>query len=252
MIDNPRGGYRFLEGPPFLSFAAVAQPGFAIERAVFLDPQPDLDAGFARIQAYLQDRNRPVQAVCGLEFRQFLPEQAPRAVFDEFNRRHIERLARADMLVEGKVPVTRTNVVMDAGRPAARGGLHAFSYTVPVADRRGGPGFVLAAVPEVRFVDGKELVIAEGGTSEAALREKIDFILDTATARLAQIGASWDDATGVQLYSVADLKPYFAQMLKRMRAGGWRGVQWHHALPPVGPSIMEVDVRAVRAEFMID
>jgi len=252
MIDHPRGGYRFLAGPPFLSFAVAAQPGFAIERAVFRNPQPDLNAGLARIQTYLQERNRPIQAVCGLEFRQFLPEQAPRAVFDEFNRGHIERLTRADMLVDGKVPVARTNVVMDAGRPAAESGLHAFSYTVPAADRQGAPDFVLAAIPEVRFTDGQELVIAEGGTSESALREKIDFILDTAATRLTGIGASWQDATGIQLYSVADLKPYFAQMLARMGAGGWRGVQWHHALPPVGPSIMELDVRAVHAEFMID
>lgn len=252
MIVNPLGGYRFLPGSSYLSFASVAQPNYAIERAVFRTPRP-LDSGFEEVKEHLISLGRPVQALCGMEFRQYSPEQWPRESFIDFNKHHVERLAKADMLVDGKVPVARTNVVLNSGQAKSEGGLHAFSYTVPRTQPAARLDFVLAAIPEVRFLPGIEEVIAEGETSPDALHRKISYILETATARLAQLGLSWDDATGIQLYSEADLKPIFKNvLLGTMKLGGWRGVQWHHALPPIGPSIIELDARSVRADIVLD
>ncbi|TAL76415.1 MAG: hypothetical protein EPN76_11630 [Burkholderiaceae bacterium] len=252
MITNPRGGYSFLPGSTYLSFAAVAQPGYALERAIFRTPRP-LDSGFEAVQKHLASLGRPAQALCGLEFRQYSSLQWPRPRFDEFNMRHAHRLENADMLVGGKVPVARTNVVLNTGQPEEEGGLHAFTYTVPAARPAARPDFLLAAIPEVRFLPGVEEVIAKGETSPEALHRKIRYILDTATARLAEMGVSWDDATGIQLYSEADLKPIFKDvLLAALKAGGWRGVQWHHALPPVGPSIIELDARSVRADITLE
>jgi len=252
MITNPLGGYGFLPGSSYLSFAIVAQPGYAIERAVFQTPRP-LDAGLHEVVEYLAAKGRPAQALCGMEFRQYLPRQWPRKSFDEFNAQHVRRLTEAGMLVEGKVPVARTNVVLNSGQSQAEGGLHAFSYTVPITRPTKHPDFVLAAIPEVRFRANVEEVIAEGEASPQALRLKIDYILNTASQRMASLGLSWDNATGIQLYSEADLKPIFKDvLLDTLKAGGWRGIQWHHALPPIGPSIIELDARSVRADITLD
>lgn len=252
MVINPLGGYAFLPGSSYLSFASIAQPGHAIERAAFRTPRP-LDAGFREAMEYLAAKGRPAQALCGMEFRQYLPEQWPRKSFDEFNAGHVRRLAGAGLLVDGKVPVARTNVVLNTGQSPDEGGLHAFSYTVPADTPPEQPDFVLAAIPEVRFRANVEEVIAEGETSPEALRLKIDYILDTATQRMASLGLDWNHATGIQLYSEADLKPIFKDvLLNTLKAGGWRGIQWHHALPPIGPSIIELDARSVRADITLD
>lgn len=253
MIINSLGGYRFVPGGTYLSSASVAQPGHAIERAVFRTPRP-LDAGFNEIRRYLASIGRPPQALCGMEFHQYSSEQWPRQRFNELNSLYIQRLAEANLLIEGKTPIARTNVVLNTGRAQDQGGLHAFSYTVPAAQPATRPDFVLAGIAEVRIVDGgNKEVIAEGETSPEALLRKISYILETATDRLSQLGLSWNDATGIQLYSEADLKPIFKDVLLRtMQSGGWRGVQWHHALPPIGPSIIELDARSVRADIVVD
>lgn len=247
MIDNPLGGYRFLPGFKFLSFAAVANKGFAMERAVFRKPR-SIETSLQEIQEYLQSIGRPLNALAGFEFRQYASQQWTHEAFGKFNEAHIKRLEDAGLLVDGQVPISRTNVVLNSGQDASEGGLHAFTYTVP--SDKPNKDFVLAAVPELDVQAGQ--VIEEGKTDPAALRKKVDYIMDITTQRLIDMGLSWDDATGIQLYAEADLKSFFKEaMLDRAGLGGWRGIQWHHALPPIGPCIMELDARSVRADITI-
>jgi hypothetical protein len=62
------GGYRYVEGVFQYSGGVAAQPGHAIERAVFHRGLP-LAAGFEAIQAHLGRLGRANPALCALEPR---------------------------------------------------------------------------------------------------------------------------------------------------------------------------------------
>jgi hypothetical protein len=252
MISNPKGNYDFIPGSPYLSFGVVAQPGFTIERAVFRKNRL-VETGLEEVARHLRSRGRTLQALCAMEFRQFAQHQWAPEGFAAFNAGHVSRLTQAGLTVEGKVPVARTNVIVNNGQPASDGGLHAFSYTVPQERPVSGRSFVLAAIPEVRFLPQGMEIIAEGDTSDAALESKLRFILEKASERVAEIGGHWNDVTGTQLYCEVDIHPFLRNtVLHVMQGGGWRGVQWHQALPPIGPAIMELDVRSVTADIYLD
>lgn len=51
MIINFLGGYSFLPGSTYLSFAAVAQPGYALERAIFRVPLPPVGPSIIELDA---------------------------------------------------------------------------------------------------------------------------------------------------------------------------------------------------------
>lgn len=251
MISNQQGNYDFLPGSTYLSFGCVAQPGFAIERAVFRTNRP-VENCLQEVAGHLRSRGRSLKALCAMEFRQFAPHQWTHEEFAVFNSGHVGRLTQAGLTVDGKVPIARTNVIVNNGQPASDGGLHAFSYTVPQERPVTGRSFVLAAIPEVRFLPDRMVVIAEGDRSPAALEAKLRFILEKASERVLALGGSWGDVTGTQLYCEDDIHPFFRSvLLHAMKGGGWRGVQWHQALPPIGPAIMELDVRSVTADIYL-
>lgn len=253
MKTNERGNYRFLPGSSFLSFAAVAQPGYAIERAVFRTPQP-FESFLDVIERHLAERGRPLHALCGLEFRQFTPRQSTIEEFVGFNAGYVKRVAEAGLLVDGLVPIARTNVVVNLPDSPASGGLLAFSYTVLRQSRDPQTGyFIFAAAPEVRFLPGRFEIIEPGGVSPEAIRRKTEFIVSSVDERMADLGLRWADVTGAHLYCEADLHPLLCSLiLPRMKAAAWRGVQWIHALPPAMPAIIELDLRSVCADLIID
>jgi hypothetical protein len=78
-------------------------------------------------------------------------------------------------------------------------------------------------------------------------------MLETIERLLATMGAEWSDVTGIQLYTVQDLHPLIESVvLPRLGAAGMRGVQWHFVLLPVGGGDVEIDVRSVRADLIVD
>ncbi len=252
MTTNERGNYAFLPGTSFLSFAAVAQPGFAIERAVFRTPRP-IENALDAAAKHLQERGRPLNALCGFEFRQFAPRQYTAEEFASFNAAHVKRMGDADLLVEGMVPMVRTNVVVNVADSPRWGGLHAFSYTVPLRSESSVRYFVFAAAPEVRFRPEGYEVVATGEVSREGLERKTDFILDVVDERLSDLGLKWDDVTGAQLYCEEDLHPLLCSLVRpRMRGAAWRGIHWIHSLPPVGPAIIELDLRSVCGDVVVD
>jgi len=70
---------------------------------------------------------------------------------------------------------------------------------------------VISAVPDVRNLDSKREVVAPGDTSEEGLRKKLSYVLETVEGRLKNIGASWSDISGMQLYCKYDLHPLFKE-----------------------------------------
>lgn len=249
MIENLKGGYDFIPGTDYLSFGAVAKQGFAIERAVLRNPQP-VENALAIVEAHLASIGRPLAALCGFEFRQYLTRQPAYEEFAAFNAKYIQDIRAANLLVGDRVPVARTNVIMNTGVDRKGGFLFAFSYTVP--DPSPAKNFVMAAIPEVRFKSTGPEIVEAGQTSPEATQRKIEFILDASTKNLAQMGVTWDDVTGTQLYCEIDVYPWAQSLiLPTMKTAGWRGIQWHRSVPPASPAIIEFDFRSVRADLML-
>jgi len=249
LLANARGGYRFLPGPPFLSFATLASDGFEIVRATLVRPRL-FPEGLTTIEKYLLEVGRPLHALCGLELRS--GQQTTRAEFDSFNGTYIERVRKAGLLVAQRVPMTRTNVAM-AG--LAQHQIHAFSYTVPVSRPRPKQSrtFVLSAVPEVRNLASSPQIIAEGDTSLEGLRQKAAFILDAIENQLHQLALGWEYVTGIQLYTVHDLHPLMTSLIvPKLGRAARVGMQWYYARPPVIGGEIEMDVRATGVELTVD
>lgn len=117
LADNRKGNYTFIRGIGPFSAAVTAHPGFAIVHARFL-PLIALNDGYKRVDRHLQEVQRPLEALCGMELR--IPQVLSREAFDEFNRPYIERLKAWGLDVAGANPVTRTNVAFETNPVAGR------------------------------------------------------------------------------------------------------------------------------------
>lgn len=249
LVANERGGYLFVPGVPFFSFGAVAASGFEIARATFRRP-PVFPEGLDAVERHLRAAGRPMQALCGFEFRN--GRQATMREFMTFNASYIDRLRRAGVLAQEQMPLTRSNLVLTGSDASHR--IHAFSYTVPVSSSSSHQStFVTAGIPEVRFLEPSPEIVAKDNLSLNGLRHKIIFILETIEGLLTTMGAGWSDVTGIQLYTVRDLHPLIESVvLPRMGEAATRGIQWHYVLLPVVGGDVEIDVRSVRAELIVD
>jgi hypothetical protein len=249
LVANEPGGYLFVPGLPFFSFGAVATGGFEMVRAIFRNP-PVFPEGLAVVERHLRAAGRPIQALCGFELRN--GRQATMREFMTFNDSYINRLRRAGVLVKEQMPLTRSNLVLRGSDASHR--IHAFSYTVPASSpssRR--PTFVVAGIPEVRFLGPEPEIVAKDDLSITGLRQKTTFILETIEGLLTTMEAGWSDVTGIQLYTVRDLHPLMESVvLPRIGEAAMRGIQWHHVLLPIGGGEVEIDVRSVRADLIID
>jgi hypothetical protein len=249
LVANERGGYLFVPGMSFFSFGAVAANGFEIVRATFRRA-PVFPQGLDAVERHLRAAGRPVQALCGFEFRN--GRQATVPEFMAFNDSYIDRLRRAGVLVGDQMPLTRSNLVLSGTDASHR--LHAFSYTVPASSpSKRLPTFVVAGIPEVRFLEPNPEIVAKDDLSLNGLRQKLLFILETIDGLLTTMGARWSDVTGIQLYTVRDLHPLIESVvLPRIGEAAMRGIHWHYVLLPVVGGDVEIDVRSVGAELSID
>lgn len=258
LVANLRGGYRFLPGAPFLSFGAIADEGFEIVRTRLRQPR-SLIVGLQEIGRRLAEAGRPIHALCGLELRS--PRVPTPPEFAAFNQMYMERFAGMGLLVDGRSPVTRTNVVSAVPEPS----IYAYSHTVPLTRREDArPSFVLSAMPEVRnlasaavgaeppdFVASADTT-AGGALTLDGLRRKTDFILTALDETLRKLGVGWADTTGVQFYSLENAHPLLESLiLPRIGAAARSGIEWHHAHPPGLLNLVEIDVRGIRVELTI-
>jgi hypothetical protein len=241
------GGFRFMPGVFQYSAGVAAEPGFRIERARFRRPVP-IAEGFAAIEAHLRALGRPFTAFCACELRS--PAPFTESGFEAFNRGYVEPLERWGLFRDGMNPVARSNVCPAVAPPAVPG-FHAFSYTV-LAGPAQGATFVVAGSGEAPEGRGnyRDHIVARGDTTPAGLRTKAHWVLGEMERRMAALGATWDDATATQLYTVHDPHPFLAEEIA-LRGAMAAGLTWHFCRPPVVDLDYEMDVRGVGHEYVL-
>jgi len=88
-----------------------------------------------------------------------------------------------------------------------------------------------------------EHVVRRAETSPEALAAKARFVLDLMERRLHGLGASWNDVTVTNIYTVHDLNALLAsEILPRLGGAGQHGVTWHYARPPIVSIEYEMDL----------
>lgn len=247
MLDNIAGNYSFIRGIGPFSAAVTARPGFEIVHAAF-NPFVPLASGYQHLERHLNDLRRSVNALCGMQLR--IPKALSRQGFDEFNRPYIDRLKAWGLEVEGANPVTRTNVALEVNQ-VTEPMLAGFFYTIP-SDGRAAT-WVLSGVPEIASRDGANVqIVARGDTSLAGMRMKTECVMQVLSAHLAEMGARWDQATTVNLYTVQDMHPLMAStLLPALGRASHAGVVWHYSTPPVTGLDLEIDACAIRRELVL-
>lgn len=244
LVEQPRGGLRFLPGGSVYAGGVVAAEGFEIVHAVLRSWLP-LEEAYARIEGHLASRGRPMQALCGMELR--IPSPLSMAGFRAFNQPYVERLVRWGLLVEGRNPVCRTNVA-PVHEPPEQPCVHGFSYTVPGG--RGGASFVMSGMTELGPGGS---VVAAGDTSAEGMRRKLRFVFDAVSARLAELGQSWENATQVEFYAAAAPGGMIEEFLApAVGEAARRGIRWHLGRPPVEGVEVELEARAAQREEIVD
>ena len=239
------GGYRFLEGGfPFCQGVA-AEAGYEIVRARLRRVAP-LAAGFAVIARHLESCRRPLTALCAAELRS--PRPFTLEGFRDFNTGYVDMLKKWGLYRDKLNPVARSNLapVLD---PPAEPGFFAFSYTVEAADAP--PTFVIAGngdCPEGGRIP--EDIVRRGETTPDAVRDKAAHVAGKMEARMRALGAQWSDATAVNVYSALDVGAAAAELMGRGFAG--LGLNWFYVRPPIAGLELEMDMRGVRTERVLD
>ena len=245
LIHFPDGGYAFLKGGFPYSQGVKALQGYTIERVRFARPVPVV-RGFAAIEQHLSDRGRPRTGLCAAELRS--PAPLSMSGFRAFNEIYVEVLKRWNLFREGLNPVARSNVAPQFA-PPAEPRFYAFCYTVPA--NNAGTNFVVAGSGE--WPEGgkfPEDIVARGDSSPAGLQQKARFVLGKMQDRLSGLGASWREATAIQVYTVHDIHPILSGEILP-RAGNGAGLTWHYCRPPIEELEYEMDVRGVAVERLL-
>jgi hypothetical protein len=247
LVDNTKGGFRFLRGIAPYSSGAVALAGYEVVHATLVPPLP-YRKGFEVIDQHFKEERRPSEALCGIELRS--PGPFTFVGFDQFNQSYVEMLQKRGILAAGLNPVARTNVA-PAIDPPPEVLLYGFSYTAP--SRATGFTFVVAGAGELKGerLDARDIV-RRGDTSEDGLRDKADQVLGLMDARLRGLGGDWAEVTVVDVYTVHDIFPLMQKLLMpRLGAAGIHGVRWHFARPPIEEIEFEMDLRGCFKEVMV-
>jgi hypothetical protein len=245
------GNYRYVKAVFQYSGGVAALPGYAIERARFLQPLP-LAAAFAAAAAHLRRLGRPVTAFAACELRSSAPftEQG----FYEFNKAYVTTLERWGIYRDGDErlnPVARTNVCPLFGAPAEPV-MAAFSYTVPAAGTPQRGTFILAGGGEARGGPGsfRSCIVRVGDTTPEGMREKVLFVAAEMERRLELLDFSWADAISTQAYTVQNIGHLVGEVLAA-RGACASGLTWHYARPPVIGLEFEMDVRGAAREIVL-
>jgi hypothetical protein len=176
--------------------------------------------------------DRPVQAIAGFELR--IPAPLTAEEFGAFNRVYVDRLRALGLTVGDLMPAARTNVAAVAGS-VSEPSLFGFSYTVEGG--RGRPAFVLSGAPEEGPGDGVTM---------------LQSMMGVLSARLDEMGVSWEDATALQLYGVDDVQALLVEhVLERLGPAATHGIRWFPSRPPIENLHLEIDVRSAGVELIL-
>jgi hypothetical protein len=241
------GGYEFIPGQPFASNGVVATPGMTIHHSVFTEPLL-LPEGYEAVREYLDGVGRPLAALCGFDL--LLPAARSVEDFLAFNAEYLAQLGAWGLLRDGSSPLARTNVAPAFGAPL-RPAVRAFSYTVDGDSAV--KTFVVSGVAEVPDnPTGPHDVVRLGETSADALLDKLQFVVGAVADRMSALGAPWDNAAAVHLYSTHDVAfPLVRQVLSERAIVPVHGIVWHDAAPPLDVLELEVDIRRYGRETTV-
>jgi hypothetical protein len=209
----------------------VADEGYDIVHARFSSPIA-LAAGLEAAALQVASVGRPVHAIAGFELR--IPAPLTQAEFDSFNRAYIGRLKGLGLEVDGLMPAARTNVAAAVGG-VSEPSVYAVSYTVPAV--RPGRAFVLSGAPEEVSGDAATM---------------LKSIMGVLTQRLEEMGASWSEATAIQLYGVDEFQgELIERVLIRTGRAAAHGIHWFPSLPPIAGLKFEIDARSAGLELVV-
>lgn len=242
-VDFNAGGYRYIPGVFQYSAGVAALPGHEIVRVRFRKPVL-LKDGFARIEEIVKAAGRPMTSFCACELRS--PEPFTEEGFKAFNDLYVTTLERWGVYRDGINPVARSNVCPELDKPEGPS-FHAFCFTIEAPDPA--PTFVVAGSGEAPEGKGayRENTVRLGDTSAEGMREKARFVLSEMERRMSALGFGWKDTTAVQVYTVFDFHPFFADEVVR-RGAAAHGMTWHFNRPPVECLDYEMDCRSVNHE----
>lgn len=241
-------GYEYAPGVFQYSAGVVAMPGHIIERVRFAEPVP-LKEGFKRIAEIIQAAGQPLKSFCACELRS--PAPFDDAGFKSFNEIYAGTLKEWGLFDQGDNPVARSNVCPELNGPSEPS-FYSFAFARPVSDPSVRPSFIVsgsAEVPEGTDSYGGN-AIAAGDTSSDGMRSKAQWVLGEMERRLTALGATWQDTTAVQIYSVFNIHNFLSDELV-MRGAARNGVIWHYNRPPLTGLDYEMDCRGVSIERVI-
>jgi len=162
--------------------------------------------------------------------------------FVAFNADYLVLLNEWGVLVDGLVPIARSNVA-PLGAPPSEILLYGFSYTVPAQDAW--RSFFISAAPE-------KADVYPGETTPAALRAKAASAMQSMHTGLAALEMPWSAVTAVGIYTHHDVFTFLeSEIISAMGAAAVHGVHWYYGPPPIVGLELEIDVRAVRQEFRL-
>ena len=248
LIENPAGNYAFLAADNPYSAGVVAQPGYEIVHVVLKEAIP-YRKGFDLIAQYLEKQGRPRTALCNVELRS--PHPATFDAFASFNDGYRALLESWGLMVDDMNPIARTNVAPALNSPSEPS-LYAFGYSAKSAKSNGERTFVVSGAGELVNSDLSSQNIARAkDTSEDAIREKANCVLEIMQSRLAQMGMKESAVTEVNVYTVHNIFPHLEPaILAALPQAGFHGLRWHFARPPVLDIEFEMDVKSIQAEHL--
>ncbi len=244
LIDNERGGYRFLSGIPPYSSGVVAMPGHEIVHVTLRRPVPYRE-GFRIIESRLAQVGRSRQALCAIALR--CPKPMSFDGFASFNRDYRALLEEWELLVDGENPIARTNVSPVHATPEEPV-LYSYAFTLP--DDAPLPTFVVAGAGDVdRQSLEEETIVREGETTPEAMTEKAQHVMNIMQQRVDGLCVLLSDITHANVYTVQEIRPYLSSAILEPLAGASiHGIHWHYARPPIEGLAFEMDLRGVRRE----
>ena len=237
------GNYRYVPAGSVFCAGVLPDEGYEVVHAI-LRPRLPLAMGYAFIENYLKNLERPIQALCGMELQ--APAQMTFDAFRAFNAPYVAQLDKWGLIGGRYSAVCRTNVVpaIDAPSEAV---VHAFSYVAPAIGNS-----VTFCVSGTADIDQRGKVVAEGKTSAAAMKKKLEFVLGVIGNRLAEMELDWSSATHVDLYLAADIPGLWGStILPAIGAAGASGVRLHHARPPIVGAEVELEARGLAQELVL-
>lgn len=243
ILDIEAGNYSFLPAGAVFCGGVLPNEGYEVVHAM-LRPWLPLAQGYAYIESYLKRLGRPVQALCGMELR--VPAPMTFDAFRTFNAPYVEQLRKWDLVSGNYSAVCRTNVA-PALNPPREPCVHAFSYVVPAAGKAN--TFCISGTADI---DPRGKIVAEGDTSPAGMKKKLEFCIEVIGNRLAELQLEWTSATHVDLYLVADIPGLWGTtILPALGDSTMQGVRLHYARPPIVGAEVELEARSLAQELTL-